>query len=33
MQVLNEPREVVQVTRKDYLVLKRAIHVGVVLKR
>ena len=33
MQLLSEPREIVDVTRKVYLVLKRAIHVGVALKR
>jgi len=33
MQLLSESRETVEVTRKVYLVLKRAIHVGVGLKR
>jgi len=33
MQVLSEPREVIQVKRKVYLILKRAIHVGVALKK
>jgi hypothetical protein len=33
MQLLSEPREIVEVTRKGYLVLKRAIHVGVASKR
>jgi hypothetical protein len=33
MQLLSEPKETVEVTRKVYLVMKRTIHIGVALKK